>query len=100
RFPYSDEAPEIFDTTEDYADGSAVLQNTRSWEWMHPLWKTFGALRDTGLTVDHLGEHDELPWKIYPNLVSRGDGMFGAPDGKWLPLALTLVASKPNGDRR
>lgn len=95
RYTYSDDAPDIFDDTVDYADDTAVLQNTRSWEWMHPLSKTFGALRDAGLAVDRLGEHDELPWRMYPTLVPRGDGMFGWPDEIWLPLALTLVASKP-----
>ena len=96
-YSYSDAEPDIFDDTVDYADETAVLQNTRTWEWMHPLSATFGALRDAGLTIDHLGEHDELPWRMFPTLVPRGEGMFGWPETTWLPLALTLVASTPHG---
>ncbi|MET1051901.1 MAG: class I SAM-dependent methyltransferase [Mycetocola sp.] len=94
-YPYRNEEPDIFDDGTDYADESAVLENTRTWEWMHPLSTTFGALRDAGLAVDRLAEHDELPWRMFPGLIDRGEGMFGWPAEVWLPLAVTVVATKP-----
>lgn len=94
RYPYASTAPDLVDDPSDYADESAVLQNTRSWEWMHPLSAIFSALSDAGLTVVRLGEHDELPWRMFPSLEARDDGMFGWPAQAWLPLAVTVVACK------
>ncbi|MBG6239404.1 SAM-dependent methyltransferase [Mycetocola sp. CAN_C7] len=96
-YPYAKAEPDIFDDGADYADETAVLENTRTWEWMHPLSKTFTVLRDAGLTVDRLAEHDALPWRMFPGLVPKGEGMFGWPDQAWLPLAVTIVAIKPAG---
>ncbi|WP_354498236.1 class I SAM-dependent methyltransferase [Mycetocola sp. 2940] len=94
RFPYAEEEPEVYDEASDYADEHAVLSNTRGCEWAHPLSQTIGALLDAGLRLDRMAEHDELPWRMYPCLVPVGDGMFGWPHENWLPLAVSLVASK------
>jgi SAM-dependent methyltransferase len=99
-YPYGDPNPLILDETDDYADGDAVLTHTRTWEWSHPVSEIVGALLGAGLRIDKLGEHFEVPWKMYDQLVPTGGGMFGWPDGTpWLPLALELVASKPEGKR-
>ncbi|MFU8946430.1 class I SAM-dependent methyltransferase [Mycetocola zhadangensis] len=96
RYPYGSREQVVLDQTDDYADGTAVLTNTRTWEWMHPTSEIVGALIDSGLRIDKLGEHYEVPWRMFPELVSTGDGMFGWPDGTpWLPLALEIIASKP-----
>ncbi|GHD48385.1 class I SAM-dependent methyltransferase [Mycetocola manganoxydans] len=95
RYPYAQTEPDIFDDVTDYADESAVLENTRTWEWMHPLSEVMTSLLDAGLRIDRLAEHDELPWRMFPYLVSVGDGMYGWPEDRWLPLALSLVAAKP-----
>jgi len=94
RYPYASKTPDLVDDASDYADESAVLENTRTWEWMHPVSETFTALTDAGLRIDSFAEHDELPWRMFPTLVPRGEGMFGWPDEAWLPLAVSLVASK------
>ncbi|MCP2030434.1 SAM-dependent methyltransferase [Okibacterium sp. HSC-33S16] len=99
-YPYGDRNPLILDQADDYADGDAVLTHTRSWEWAHPTSEIVGALLEAGLQIDKLGEHFEVPWKMFDQLVPTGDGMFGWPDGTpWLPLALEVVASKPGGER-
>ena len=95
RYPHGDDTPDVYDEDSDYADENAVLQNTRGWEWAHPLSHTIGALLAAGLSLDRLVEHDEVPWRMYPHLVPTGDGMYGWPAEKWLPLAVSLVASKP-----
>jgi SAM-dependent methyltransferase len=99
RYPYAAETPDVYDEASDYADENAVLENTRGWEWSHPLSTTVGAVLDAGLRLDRLAEHDELPWRMFPHLVAAGEGMFGWPDENWLPLAVSIVAFKPAGDR-
>jgi SAM-dependent methyltransferase len=94
-FPYSKDEPDVLEDPSDYADASAALANARTWEWMHPLDGVLGALRDAGLTVDAFTEHYQVPWQIFPVTVPQGDGMFGWPAERWLPLSYELVASAP-----
>ncbi|GAA1056756.1 hypothetical protein GCM10017608_20470 [Agromyces luteolus] len=94
-YPYVSTGPDIIDDPSDYADPEARLVNARTWEWMHPLGEVFAALRDAGLRVDHFDEHYELPWRMFPITVPKGDGMFGWPDRRWLPLGYELDASRP-----
>jgi SAM-dependent methyltransferase len=96
RHPYdSDGAPEVLDYSTGDADDAATLTNTRSFEWAHPLGETLTALLDTGLRIDFLHEHYAVPWKMLGSLVPLGDGLFGWPAEKWLPLSLSIGASKP-----
>ncbi|WP_411698590.1 class I SAM-dependent methyltransferase [Conyzicola sp.] len=95
RYPYdSDGAPEVGDDIVDYADESAVLDNTRTYEWPHPLSEIVTSLLAAGLTLDVLHEHYEIPWKMFGLLQPAGEGMFRWPDTKWLPLALVIGAGK------
>ena len=92
-YPYNtDGAVDVVEDVGDYADTDAVLTHTTSFEWMHPLGETLTALRDAGLAIDRFHEHYEVPWKIFPSVVSTSDGMFGWPDKKWLPLSYSVVA--------
>lgn len=94
-YPYGNQAPDVITDPSDYADPDAALENATTWEWMHPVSETFGALRDAGLAVDALREHYEVPWKMFGSLVPVGEGMWGwADDARWLPLALSIVAVK------
>jgi len=85
----------FFEDDADDADPDAKLEHARTWEWMHPLGEVFGALRAAGLTVDEFTEHDEVLWQIFPVTVPTGDGMFGWPAERWLPLSYTISASAP-----
>lgn len=95
RYPYLKADPDVLDDPSDYADADAKLVNARTWEWMHPLDEVFGALRAAGLTVDDFAEHYVVPWRIFPVTVPKGEGMFGWPRERWLPLSYELVASWP-----
>jgi SAM-dependent methyltransferase len=96
RYAYdSGGAPDILDDDQDYAVESAKLANTRTYEWPHPLSEIITSLLATGLALEFFHEHYEVPWRMFPALEARGDGMFGWPDTKWLPLALSLGARKP-----
>lgn len=95
--PYFDTGPFIDDTPLDYADETARLQNTRTFEWMHALGDTVTALIDAGLSLKWLHEHDAVPWRMFDRLVKGEDEMYRWPDRPWLPLAFSLWAERPGG---
>jgi SAM-dependent methyltransferase len=96
RYAYeSDGSPEISDEAEDYAVEGAVLANTRSYEWPHPLSEIITSLLATGLTLDFFHEHYEVPWKMFGVLEAAEAGMFRWPGTKWLPLGMSIGARKP-----
>ncbi|MFB2586270.1 class I SAM-dependent methyltransferase [Herbiconiux liukaitaii] len=95
-YPYDDGGVATVEEQQgDYADESAVLENPRTWEWTHPLSSTLGGLLDAGLRLDRLGEHYELPWRMFHPLVRGDDGLWRWPERRWLPLAVTLEMTLP-----
>ncbi|WP_350349521.1 methyltransferase domain-containing protein [Agromyces sp. G08B096] len=101
KYPYGEIGADILEDPADYADPDAVLQHARTWEWAHPLSQTMGALRDAGLVIEEFEEHYRLPWRIFPQTVPLGEGMFGWPDRRWIPLAAEIVAvHRPETARR
>jgi SAM-dependent methyltransferase len=95
--PYFARRPMAFDNAQDYADPNAVLTNTRTVEWLHPISDVITALLDAGLRLDRLQEHDSVPWKLYDPLIEDAAGGFRWPDRPWLPLSYSLRAGKPDG---
>jgi SAM-dependent methyltransferase len=96
RYPYeSDGQVDIVDEPGDYADGDAVLSNTVTWEWSHPISTVLGAVGDAGLQLEFFHEHYEIPWQMYRMLVHTPDNQYTWPDKKWLPLGYSLTATKP-----
>jgi SAM-dependent methyltransferase len=93
--PYLGREPMIEDRTEDYADPTAVLRNTRTHEWVHPLSDVISALIDAGLRLDRLTEHDSVAWAMFDCLVRDETGFYRWPDKPWLPLSYSLRATKP-----
>ena len=92
-YPYdTDGVADVVDEGDDYADEDAVLTNTRTFEWMHPLSETVTALIDAGLTIEFLHEHYEVPWRMFAALEHTPERMFRWPDKKWLPLAVSIAA--------
>lgn len=92
--PYFDTRGHTFDTPNDYADEQAVIANSRTVEWMHPLGEVITALIDAGLALDWLHEHDAVPWRMFRCLAECQDGMFRWPTERWLPLAFSLSATR------
>ncbi|QEO15572.1 class I SAM-dependent methyltransferase [Agromyces intestinalis] len=95
RFPYDSSKPDVLEDPSDYADTEAVIEHARTWEWTHPLSETMRAIRDAGLVIEEFEEHFRLPWRVFPAVVPVGEGMYGWPDTKWIPLAVELVARHP-----
>ena len=95
QFPYSKDGPDVLEDPNDYADRDVAIEHAKTWEWIHPVDEVLSALRDSGLTIEHFAEHYEVPWQIYPATVPAGEGMYGWPAERWLPLSIEIVASAP-----
>ena len=76
-------------------DGRLVASGSWRTEPATPF--IIGALLDSGLRLDFLHEHETLPWRHFPMMVSAGERLYRLPDGHpRLPLAFSLRASKPD----
>lgn len=92
--PYFERAPRLFDDPGDYADPTARLANSRTVAWLHPLGDILAALAAAGLRLDWLREHPAVTWQMFRALVKGADGLWTWPAEPWLPLALSLRATK------
>jgi len=92
--PYFDREALLFDETADYSDETAVLSNSATYEWMHPISEVIMALIDAGLTLTWFHEHDSIPWAMFKYQVKDEHGMYRWPDKPWLPLSYSLEAEK------
>lgn len=93
--PYFLAGPFVSDDPRDYADTAARLSNTRQYNFMHPLGSIVTGLIEAGLHLDWLHEHDAVAWKMFDGLVQDKTGLYRWPDQPWLPLAFSLLASRP-----
>ncbi len=93
--PYLERAPLAENEPIDYADPTARLRNSQTWQWLHPVSDILTALIAAGLRIDRFQEHDSCVWNVYDNLVRRGPQDFTWPARPWLPLSFSLRASKP-----
>lgn len=92
--PYFERDPLVMNDGLDYADPDARLVNATNVSWMHSLSSILGGLIDAGLSLDWLHEHAQVPWQMFHILVKRDDGDWHWPDKPWLPLAVSLQASR------
>lgn len=92
--PYFDRNALTFDDPSDYADPEARLANAVNVSWLHPLSDIVCSLIDAGLSLDWLHEHAQVPWRMFNILERRDDGDWYWPDRPWLPLAVSLQASR------
>lgn len=96
RFPYF-HRPEPTELDEaDYANPDAEFQNTKTFEWSHPVSEILNALIAAGLTLDWLHEHDRIAWKLLPIMEPDEHRLFRLPANFPIrvPLALSLSARK------
>lgn len=92
--PYFERRPLTFDDPSDYADPAARLVNAKNVSWLHPLSDIVCGLIDAGLSLDWLHEHASVPWRMFRILEQREDGDWHWPGRPWLPLAVSLQASR------
>ncbi|WP_213813856.1 bifunctional 2-polyprenyl-6-hydroxyphenol methylase/3-demethylubiquinol 3-O-methyltransferase UbiG [Glaciihabitans sp. dw_435] len=90
----ADGAADVIDENADYAADDVDMTNTITHEWAHPLSETIGALLAAGLRLDFFSEHYEVPWRMYQTLEPVGNGLWRWPETKWLPLTMSLGATR------
>ena len=95
--PYFAKDPVVIDDPSDYVDENARLHNARTYTWVHPLGGIVTALRDAGLRLDWLHEHDRVAWRMFRRLIRDSEGMYRWPGERWLPLAFSLRAVRAPG---
>lgn len=106
--PYFEQREPIpFDSDATYVDGPK-LELRRTYSWNHGLGEIVTALIESGLRIELLHEHREVPWQALPNMEESGPGTPGA-DGRYqsnrmwrlpaaqreqVPLMYSLLATK------
>lgn len=87
--------PQMCDSEVTYTDGQGRLAHPRSYQWNHGLGEIVTALLDHGLRLEHLAEHDWMPWRRFAFLVEDQHGRWRAPSNRpRLPLTFSLLATK------
>jgi SAM-dependent methyltransferase len=61
----------------------------------YQLGDVLTAVLDAGLRLEFFHEHYAVPWRLFGELREQPDGLWGWPDGRVLPLGLSLAASAP-----
>ena len=85
----------VYDDATTYTGDPTPLTHTRSYEWSHPLSDIIAGLLEAGLCLSFLHEHELLPWRHFPMMVSDGEELYRLPDGHPpFPLSFSLRASK------
>ena len=96
RYPYFESAePLRLDDDGDYADQSARIGNTESYEWNHSLGEIVSAVIDAGLRLEWLREHTWTEYQALPWAVRVGPRLYRLPESSpQLPLQFSLRARK------
>jgi SAM-dependent methyltransferase len=93
RTPEDQPISEEEETT--YTGDETRLLNRRNYSWIHPLSDILNGLIGAGLRLDWLHEHAALTWKLFPEMVECGDGLYRLPAGHpQLPLSFSLKATQ------
>lgn len=92
---FPDGTNQAFQVQGSYADPTAEVKQTISYEWPHPLSEVVTSLIDAGLTIEYLHEFPYVCFQSMPVLVQGADGLWRMPEGKpQLPLQYSIKARK------
>ena len=87
----------------DYADPSATLQNSVTYEWNHGLGEIVTALIEAGMAIAWLHEHQTVYWKALPHMTAASGSadwdardVWGLPgeQRESLPLMYSILARR------
>jgi SAM-dependent methyltransferase len=99
-YPYFERAePIVVDEPGTYVETTATFQHTVTHEWNHGLGEVVSSLRDRGMELTMLVEHDTVPWLALPGQMEQPEpGEWRLIDRPWrLPHSYTLQAVKRDG---
>jgi SAM-dependent methyltransferase len=96
HYPYFDEQARRFDEAGSYADSSAEMQNTVSYEWMYRMGDVISSLAAAGLRIEYLKEYSHTCEQSLPFLVQGEDDRWRLPGETQdaIPLIFALRAVK------
>lgn len=87
--------PLSFDEDTTYNLSDDKIRSTRTYEWTHSMSRVLNALLGVGLKLSFVHEHEEVPWRMFGNLVEGSPRMWRLPPGHVrLPLAWSILAEK------
>ena len=98
KYPYfHEETPMQFTDASSYL-GSAVLTETETFEWAHPMSEIVGSLLDAGLVLDRLDEYQHLDWPALPDMTPVERRWYLPKDLRnRAPTQFSVLAHKPGG---
>jgi SAM-dependent methyltransferase len=92
---FAADEPELFETITDYADPTATLEHTETYEWRHSLGGFVSAVCAAGLKIQFLHEHAFSTWLALPYLETKNGESWRMPAGMpEIPLSFSLAAIK------
>jgi SAM-dependent methyltransferase len=101
RYPYfPDGNPKAWPVEGSYADRTAQVSQTESYEWMHTISDVINALIGAGLRIEYFHEFPYTVFKQYPFVEKDADGLWRPTHQRdYLPLLFSIKATQP-GDSR
>jgi len=93
-WPYFADAPAVETSQGSYADRTAVLANTTSYQWQHTLSGVVNALTGAGLHIEFLHEFPFSMYQRLPSMVEGADGWWRLPGRDDMPFLFSLRATK------
>lgn len=78
-----------------YSFATHKLAAADTFQWSHSLARIINSLADAGLVIEHISEHDVLPWLPFEGAEEGEDGLWRLANSfPKVPLALSILARK------
>ncbi len=96
KYPYfTSKKPSVFESEGTYADGNARLENTKTYEWTHPISEVVNSLIDAGLRIEFFHEFPFIEFQHNSMLEKGTDGYWRLNDPYMkLPMMYSIKAVK------
>jgi 2-polyprenyl-3-methyl-5-hydroxy-6-metoxy-1,4-benzoquinol methylase len=96
-YPYFPQGgPLSEDATSTYADRTAIVENTRTYFWVHTLGQILTVLLEVGLRLEFVHEFPYCVYAKFSDMTQGVDGWYRArPPHELLPLMFSVKAHRP-----
>ncbi len=95
RYPYfGEDEPIVFDEETTYV-GEGTVENSRTYQWIHPVSSVMTALLDAGLRITAVDEGRILPWQFAERMIEvPGGWVWPEAERALIPCTVTIVARR------
>ncbi|MGH9294507.1 MAG: class I SAM-dependent methyltransferase [Acidimicrobiales bacterium] len=95
QYSYFNAGPLLDDSQGTYTDPKAILENTRTVEWAHPLSDVVSAVIGSGLRLDFLHEHRDCTYQRFSFMEGHGPRDYRLPASMVeLPFMYSIRATR------